>query len=295
MSAKVFGAVFERYRNGGGELLLALALADHAHDDGTHIFPYVETLAEKTRQSVRAVQYQLKNMRKAGWLIPVNSGNGGRNRASEYRISPEWLAGREPIPPAQESEKEANEKFAPFPDSQEKGPNEKSAPFPDDQKGANHDIKGATDDLKGANHDMKGCNGLHPHITVIEPSEPSRTVKGARKRRPGFDPMSLELPDWLDAELWGRWVRHRVQIRKPLTEEAAKQQVKDLAGFRREGYTPETVIAHAIGKSWQGLFAPNGLVVGASPPPGKFNPTAHVNRNRTSGAKAYDDGFTIDG
>lgn len=281
MSAKVFGAVFERYRNGGGELLLALALADHAHDDGTHIFPYVETLAEKTRQSVRAVQYQLKNMRKAGWLIPVNSGNGGRNQASEYRISPEWLAGQEPIPPAQEGEKEANEKFAPFSDDQEKG--------------ANHDIKGASDDLKGANGDSKGCNGLHPHITVKNQKNNRQEPSPARKRSAGFDPMTLELPDWLDAQLWGRWVRHRVQIRKPLTEEAAKQQLKDLAGFRQQGHTPETVIAHAIGKSWQGLFAPNGAVVGTSSRPSKFNPTAHVNRNRTSGANGYDDGRTIDG
>lgn len=280
MSAKVFGAVFERYRNGGGELLLALALADHAHDDGTHIFPYVETLAEKTRQSVRAVQYQLKNMRKAGWLIPVNSGNGGRNQATEYRISPEWLAGLEPIPPAQDEEKGANEKFAPFSDDQEKG--------------ANGDIKGATDGVKGANHDTKGCNGLHPHITVKNQKNNRQEPSPARKSAQKFDPMSLELPDWLDAELWGRWVRHRVQIRKPLTEEAAKQQVKDLAGFRKRGHTPEAVIANAIGKSWQGLFEPKGGAGGAAQH-GKFNPTAHVNRNRTSGANGYDDGRTIDG
>jgi len=30
--------VFEHHPNGGGEMLLALALANHAHDDGTHIF-----------------------------------------------------------------------------------------------------------------------------------------------------------------------------------------------------------------------------------------------------------------
>ncbi len=279
MSAKVFGAVFERYRNGGGELLLALALADHAHDDGTHIFPYVETLAEKTRQSVRAVQYQLKNMRKAGWLIPVNSGNGGRNQASEYRISPEWLAGQEPIPPVQEGEKEANEKFAPFSE--------------DPPMGASGDIKGATDDAKGANGDTKGCNGLHPHITVKNQKINRQEPSPARKRSPGFDPMSLELPDWLDVELWGRWVRHRVQIRKPLTEEAAKQQIKDLAGFKQQGHTPEAVITNAIGKSWQGLFEPKGAA-GVASQPGKFNPTAHVNRNRTKGANGYDDDRTID-
>jgi len=44
-------AVFDRYPNGGGEMLLALALADHASDDGTRIFPKIASLAEKTRQS----------------------------------------------------------------------------------------------------------------------------------------------------------------------------------------------------------------------------------------------------
>ncbi|MNV89694.1 hypothetical protein D3C71_1840100 [compost metagenome] len=106
--------------------------------------------------------------------------------------------------------------------------------------------------------------------------------------------MCLELPDWLDADLWGRWVRHRVQIRKPLTEEAAKQQIRDLAGFKQQGHTPEAVITHAIGKSWQGLFAPSGAAPGGAPRPGKFNPTDYVNRNRTQGGNDYDDGRTID-
>ncbi|OLU09094.1 hypothetical protein BVK87_06765 [Achromobacter denitrificans] len=106
--------------------------------------------------------------------------------------------------------------------------------------------------------------------------------------------MCVELPVWLDAELWGRWARHRAQLRKPLTEEAARQQVKDLANFRQQGHTPEAVIEHAIGKSWQGLFAPSGTASGGAPRPGKFNPTDYVNRNRTSGGPDYDDGRTID-
>jgi len=280
MSVKVMGMVFERYPNGGGEMILALALADHSSDQGTGIYPSIASLAEKTRQSVRAVQYQLRGMEQAGWLILVNSGNGGRNQRREYRISEAWIKGAD---------------FAslkPTAPEQEKGAD--FAPVEQVEKGAIHDTKGATDDVKGANGGMKGCNGLHPHITVIEPSEPSRTIKGARKRSPGFDPMCVELPDWLDAELWGRWVRHREQIRKPLTEEAAKQQVKDLAGFRQGGYSPEAVIANAIGKSWQGLFAPGGQVTGPAGRGGKFNPTEYVNRHRAQGGNDYDDGRTID-
>ena len=56
MSIKIMSMIFDRYTNGGGEMLLALAIADHAHDDGTNIFPSVKSLANKTRQSERTVQ-----------------------------------------------------------------------------------------------------------------------------------------------------------------------------------------------------------------------------------------------
>lgn len=98
MSVRLMTAVFDRYPNGAGEFTLALALADNAHDDGTRIFPTVATLAQKTRQSVRAVQYQLRKMEEMGWLQLVGAGNGGLGRSREYRISPEWIAGGELTP-----------------------------------------------------------------------------------------------------------------------------------------------------------------------------------------------------
>jgi hypothetical protein len=98
MSIKVMSAVFERYPNGGGEMLLALALADHASDDGGRIFPSIKHLAGKTRQAERSVQYQLRRMESDGWLILVNSGNGGRNQHREYQISLDWIKGAEIAP-----------------------------------------------------------------------------------------------------------------------------------------------------------------------------------------------------
>lgn len=289
MSAKMTGMVFDRYPAGGNEFSLALALADHAHDDGTHIFPYVETLAKKARQSVRSVQNHLASMKEAGWLITVNAGNGGRSRATEYRISPAWIKGADFA--SLKCDAEPQEKGA---DSAPKKNDANPAPFKGDEKGADCDAKGATGDVKGASGDAKGCNRLHPHITIKNQKKNHQEPSPARKRSSGFDPMRVELPVWLDAELWGRWVRHRVQIRKPLTEEAARQQVKDLATFRQQGHTPAAVIENAIGKSWQGLFAPNAAASGGAPRPGKFNPTDYVNRNRTHGGPDYDDGRTID-
>ncbi|TDR30663.1 helix-turn-helix domain-containing protein [Hydromonas duriensis] len=148
MSVKVMSAVFERYPNGGGEMLLALALADHAHDDGTHVFPKVETLAEKTRQSVRSVQYQLRLMEASGWLILVNSGKGGRNYTREYRICSDWIKGAE---------------IAPL-------------------------KKGANDDDKGCNLTHKGCKTEQERVQTIAPAynhqEPSLTIKESLDDKP---------------------------------------------------------------------------------------------------------------
>jgi hypothetical protein len=99
MSVRLMTAVFDRYPNGGGEFTLALALADNAHDDGSHIYPTVATLAEKTRQSVRAVQYQLRKMEEMGWLQLVGAGHGGYSKSRQYRINREWIAGGELMPP----------------------------------------------------------------------------------------------------------------------------------------------------------------------------------------------------
>lgn len=141
MSVKVMTAVFERYPNGGGEMLLALALADHASDDGTRIYPSIKALSEKTRQSERSVQYQLRRMQESGWLILVNAGNGGRSMSSEYRISPDWIKGAE---------------IAPF------------------QKGAIDDEKGANDNTKGCNPEQERVQPVAPannrHRTIKEPS-----------------------------------------------------------------------------------------------------------------------------
>lgn len=166
MSVKVMTAVFERYPNGGGEMLLALALADHASDDGSRVYPSIKTLAEKTRQSERSVQYQLRAMESTGWLILVNSGNGGRNQSREYVISSDWLKGAEIAPPAKPP----------------KGAN--TAPFPAVKRVQSATQKGATDDVKGAIHDAKGCNGLHPHITINESLEPLKNRESAQRATP---------------------------------------------------------------------------------------------------------------
>lgn len=89
-------AVFERYPAGGGEMLLALALADVARDDGRlMINDSVPELARKTRQTERGVRLQLARMRAMGWLHCVAASDGGRGRVSHYAIDQGWINGGE--------------------------------------------------------------------------------------------------------------------------------------------------------------------------------------------------------
>lgn len=161
--------VFARYPNGGGEMLLALALADHAHDDGTSVRPSVRLLAEKTRQSERTVQYQLRNMEAAGWLHLVANAGGGRNTPREYRINPDWVKGANP------------------------------APLP----------KGATDDTKGCNqaHERVQNNALKGATAAApEPLNHQGTIKEPSRRGsrlpPDWQP-SAELLAFAASRGWG--------------------------------------------------------------------------------------------
>lgn len=91
MSVKIMSLVFDHYPGQGGELVLALSLADHAHEDGGGIFPSIPALAKKTRQSERTVQRQLRRLEDQAWLQCVERSHGGRSRASRYRINPDWV------------------------------------------------------------------------------------------------------------------------------------------------------------------------------------------------------------
>lgn len=98
--------IWEYYPAGGGELLTALAYADHAHDDGTSVRPSVAYIARKTRQSERTVQRYLTQMRESGWLLTVRHADGGRGRATEYRINPLWITNPVKLTPFAENQTE---------------------------------------------------------------------------------------------------------------------------------------------------------------------------------------------
>ncbi len=95
MSIKVMTAVWDYSTHKGSELLLLLALADFAHDDGSGIFPSVETMKHKTRLAERSVRYILRTLEASHELVAEGKHHSG---TTLYRIDVAQLTGAKIAP-----------------------------------------------------------------------------------------------------------------------------------------------------------------------------------------------------
>lgn len=91
MSIRLIAAAFELSIRSVDKFVL-IALADHAHEDGSGAYPCVERLAWKTGLSERSVQYALRQLEADGLIKPVGSVHGGlvsggRGNTTEYKIT----------------------------------------------------------------------------------------------------------------------------------------------------------------------------------------------------------------
>jgi len=269
------GMVFDRYPGGGGEFALALALADNAHDDGTSIYPSVETLAKKSRQSERSVQYQLRKMQKMGWLILVSEGGGrlpGFNsggKARQYRINPAWIKGAD-IAPLESGDSEA-----------ESAKGAKTAPF---QKGAetgNQGCKTASSTVQ--NDAVNGATAVapEPRATKSNQEQPSH-----RECEREADPAALTaeqvngelagfgaVPAGVDRELLARFVRHRAAIRRPLSVQGWFQVRNQLVSLLAAGHDPNESLMQTMAA---------GLSLPVTPLAQQFAGAAHANPQHSS-------------
>ena len=67
--------------------------------------------------------------------------------------------------------------------------------------------------------------------------------------------LALNVPDWIPAKLWEKWLKHRG---KSYTEHAKELSIKKLATFRAEGEDPIAIIEQSIEAEWKGLFRVKG-------------------------------------
>ncbi len=82
--------------------------------------------------------------------------------------------------------------------------------------------------------------------------------KSAKKDRVArFDPLSIPVPEWLDASSWSEWVAYRKQSGKAIkTELTVTKAFSLLKQCLDEGHDPVAVINASIANGYQGLFKP---------------------------------------
>lgn len=96
MSVRVMQSVWEHSTQKGGALLLMLAIADYARDDGGGAFPSIDTLAAKARMTGRNVNLLLKEIEAAG-EIAIDRAAGPRG-CNVYRVMLPIAAPEKPSP-----------------------------------------------------------------------------------------------------------------------------------------------------------------------------------------------------
>lgn len=210
MSLDVLTAIWRDPPCKGGDLLCLLAIADNADEHG-YAWPSVATIARKAAMGERGAQKCIKKLAEMG-LISVKSG-GGRNKTNAYQITTNGVgAGHKHQNPEQNT---------PPP----------SSPF------------------KGVNPEQSDIN---PEPAFAKPRTPVHPNSQELPKEPPVTPLSPAeiLTHVIGLETAQDFVAHRKQMKKPLTELAAKRMVAALINHP----DPEAVFDLSIRNQWQGIF-----------------------------------------
>lgn len=154
------------------------------------------------------------------------------------------------------------------------GCDEGQEPYPENGDGKGDDtLKAYTENGDGMQEpypldgDGRGYGGGELSILSLCPKEEESTsVSDSEKKKPAngkkpkskqsapdFDPLAVDLPfESVEFhEVWGDWVSHRIEKKKPLTPTMTKQQLKKLAGMGEQAAIK--LIELVVEKGWLGL------------------------------------------
>jgi hypothetical protein len=185
MSIRTMDRVWKSSRQSGGKLLLLLAIADFANDNGM-AYPGIETLAEKTRQSRRTVQRQLAEL-EISQDLAIEPGTG-RSNTNTYWV----LAGLDP---------NVKRKLI---EGAQKAKGDKMTLFIKNKKGDTSDVKGDICETKRVTSATKRVTSTTLKGDIAMTPEPSLTVikqKKENRYQPGIDPDPAKAFLWL-LNLW---------------------------------------------------------------------------------------------
>ena len=203
-----------------GARFVLVGLANHAHADGRHAFPSLDTLAEYTGLSRRSVIRKLQMLEEAGI---IHRGNQAIAAAHIER------ADRRPtVYDLVMIERGDNE--AP---GEERGDNETPT---------------------GCQPVMNGVSSVQERGVTVTPETSSKP-----KPEPSIKPNGVELPEWLPIEPWRDFVEHRQKIKAKMTVRAMQLAIKELGKLRQNGHDPAAVLEQSVLNGWKGVFPLKGV------------------------------------
>lgn len=306
-------AIWETCLYQGGTLNVLLAMADSAsRPDGTGIFPGLDYLSAKCRQSVRATQDSIKRLRsdlvviqlgpKGEDLKPDQNAIGGRGHRTEYRISLKRVQELQALHRIEDPDCVyclAGDKADPERVQKPATKDEVSAP------------KGAVIDVKGEVSRSHIEEPLEPEVEPLrEPIAPAASENFELVGSPPPKPKStkadkslsdIAYPGWWPHEKYAAFAEMRRGLRAALTRDAIVLHIKRLTEFRALGHDAAEIIDQSIMNSYKGLFPVKhdnigGRNVGQSQKPAVKSFAAGLSRSiqgTDAGSSLFDGGGQI--
>lgn len=68
----------------------------------------------------------------------------------------------------------------------------------------------------------------------------------------------IEIPNFINSDVWDSWVKHRSEIKKKLTRTQSEKQIEKLNKWHDAGHDVNEIITQSVANGWQGLFEPKG-------------------------------------
>jgi hypothetical protein len=229
----------EKSRSVGTARLVLMVIATHADKDTLTTFLGEDLLAEETNMPKRTLQFNIAKLKESGEL--QIRGGKGRGIVNNYTIT---LSEKGATHCALSEEEKAQDSV------------ENPQPIASFEEAKRRKIlqEKAQDLTQKAQDLTEKAQPIAP--LPVEPKEPEETKK---KNIPSpLARLEMDLPDWLSRESWGLWLKHRREIKHPVTETQADALIKVLGKFRARGMPPEEVIEQSIAGGWQGLFELKG-------------------------------------
>lgn len=198
-----------------------VALADHATDDGRHVYPGAKRIATKTSYTTRTVRRALADLREMGLIVVIEEAS--HHRPTEYEIDLTECQARQARPDTESGhdlteDPERPDRGSPKPSVNHQEEPSGDPPTPPFEPEVEHEIPGMPPDLRPPN-DVEFPDGLRN-------------------------------PDFL--ELWWQYERHRDQIGRPLSTVVRQKQLDRAAEVGVEAAS--WLINQTLENGWQGLI-----------------------------------------